>query len=333
MTGKLDFTRSLRGAAWALTRVSCVGLLFLGTTHCLPAPAADDGGSAGSNGGSVSPQGGTTHAATGGSTYVPPQGGSTYVQPSGGSTYVQPSGGSTYVQPSGGSTYVQPSGGSTYVQPSGGTPEGGSTYVQPSGGSTYVTPTGGTTTTPPAGGSTAVTTCTPAPKSTGGLSCPGGKCTVGTYSGYDFGFSDGLGSTYCVDANSLCAAGTTAAQNPPAYTIWGAGFGFSLSPLTTLTTSVPVQLTGSGVSVTLSSLPTGGATARVQVTVDGTQYCAVMTAASQTIPWASFNTKCWAATTGTALTGAPNTTNVQIEASAGATAGAYDFCVTALSFQ
>jgi hypothetical protein len=178
-----------------------------------------------------------------------------------------------------------------------------------------------------------VTTCTPAPKSTGGLSCPGGKCTVGTYSGYDFGFSDGLGSTYCVDANSLCAAGTTAAQNPPTYTIWGAGFGFSLSPQTTLTTSVPVQLTGSGVSVTLSSLPTGGATARVQVTVAGTQYCAAMTSASQTIPWSSFNTTCWAPATGTALAGAPNTTNIQIEASAGATAGAYDFCVTALSFQ
>jgi len=154
-------------------------------------------------------------------------------------------------------------------------------------------PVGGTTTTPPVGGSTAVTTCTLRPKSTGGLPCPGGKCTVGAYSGYDFGFSDGLGSTYCVDANSLCAAGTTLAPDPPAYTIWGAGFGFSLSPLTTLTNTTPVQLTGSGVSVTLSSLPTGGATARVQVTVGITQYCALMTSASQTIPWASFNTECW----------------------------------------
>ena len=327
MTGKLDFNRSLRGAAWALLRVSCVGLLFLGTTHCLPAPAADDGGSAGSNGGSVSPQGGTTHAATGGSPYVQPTGGTTtYTPPAGGTTtYTAPAGGTTtYTSPEGGTTYP-PVGGTTYP------PAGGTTYP-PVGGTTYP-PIGGTTTTPPVGGSTAVTTCTPAPKSTGGLSCPGGKCTVGTYSGYDFGFSDGLGSTYCVDANSLCAAGTTAAQNPPTYTIWGAGFGFSLSPQTTLTTSVPVQLTGSGVSVTLSSLPTGGATARVQVTVAGTQYCAAMTSASQTIPWSSFNTTCWAPATGTALAGAPNTTNIQIEASAGTTAGAYDFCVTALSFQ
>jgi len=329
MTGKIDFSRSLRRAAWALTRVSCVGLLFLGTAHCLPAPAADDGGAAGSNGGNSTPQGGTTHASQGGSTYTP-QSSSTYTPPSGGT----PQSSSTYTPPSGGT----PESSSTYTPPSGGTPQSSSTYTPPSGGtpqssSTYTPPAGGTTSAPPVGGSTAVTTCTPAPKSTGGLSCPGGKCTVGTYSGYDFGFSDGLGSTYCVDANSLCAAGTTAAQNPPTYTIWGAGFGFSLSPQTTLTTSVPVQLTGSGVSVTLSSLPTGGATARVQVTVAGTQYCAAMTSASQTIPWSSFNTTCWAPATGTALAGAPNTTNIQIEASAGATAGAYDFCVTALSFQ
>ncbi len=324
MTGKLDFNRSLRSAAWALARVSCVGLLFLGTTNCLPAPSDNNGGSsgggnssAGGNGGNVTPQGGTTHAPTGGSTYVSV----------GGSTYVQ--GGSSYVPPIGGT----PSGGSSYVPPIGGTPSGGSTYTPPVGGTTSLPPVGGTTTTPPVGGSTAVTTCTPAPKSTGGLPCPGGKCTVGAYSGYDFGFSDGLGSTYCVDANSLCAAGTTLAQNPPAYTIWGAGFGFSLSPLTTLTNTTPVQLTGSGVSVTLSSLPTGGATARVQVTVGITQYCALMTSASQTIPWASFNTECWQPASGTALTGAPNATNIQIEASAGATAGAYDFCVTALSFQ
>jgi hypothetical protein len=189
----------------------------------------------------------------------------------------------------------------------------------------------GGSTSVPTGGATA--TCTPAPKSTGGLSCPNGLCTVQSYSGRNFAFADGKGSSICMLPNSLCAAGTVGAQNPPNFTVWGSGFGFSLSPQTTLTTSVPVQLTGSGVSVTLSSLPTGGATARVQVTVAGTQYCAAMTSASQTIPWSSFNTTCWAPATGTALAGAPNTTNIQIEASAGTTAGAYDFCVTALSFQ
>jgi hypothetical protein len=122
------------------------------------------------------------------------------------------------------------------------------------------------------------------------------------------------------------------AQDPPAYTVWGAGFGFNLSPQTAGTTSVPVQLSGSSVTVKLSSLPTG-ADMRVQVLVNGVAYCAVMTMASQTILWNAFNTKCWAPTTGTALTGPPNTPNIQFQASSRATAGSFDFCVTSLSFQ
>jgi hypothetical protein len=178
----------------------------------------------------------------------------------------------------------------------------------------------------------AVTTCTPVPKSTGGICCPNGKCTVGAASGFIFSFTDAMPSSICTATNSLCAAGTTGAQNPPTYSVWGAGFGFNLSPLSGVTASVPVQLSGSGISVTLSSLPTG-ATMRVQLTVGAQQYCAVMTTASQTIPWTSFNTTCWAPATGTALTGAPNATNIQFQASAGLTAGTFDFCVTALSFQ
>ncbi len=40
----------------------------------------------------------------------------------------------------------------------------------------------------------------------------------------------------------------------------------------------------------------------------------------------------WAPATGTALTGAPNATNIQFEASAGPAAGTFDFRATALSF-
>ena len=47
MMDKLDFSRSFRGPAWALAGVCCVGLLSLGTTNCLPAPADDTGGSGG----------------------------------------------------------------------------------------------------------------------------------------------------------------------------------------------------------------------------------------------------------------------------------------------
>jgi len=67
--------------------------------------------------------------------------------------------------------------------------------------------------------------------------------------------------------------------------------------------------------------------------VDGAPYCAVMTTATQTISWTSFNTACWAPTTGMTLTGAPNTPNIQFLASSLPTAGSFDFCVTALSFQ
>jgi hypothetical protein len=93
-----------------------------------------------------------------------------------------------------------------------------------------------------------------------------------------------------------------------------------------------VQLAGSGISVKLSSLPTG-AQARVQVTVAPHYYCAVMSAASQTLPWTSFNTACWN-NTGTYLTGAPTAaTQILIAVSSEAgVAGSFDLCVTSLSF-
>jgi hypothetical protein len=243
-----------------------------------------------------------------------------------GGTAGQTSGGQT----STGGTAVAGSGGST----GGTTGQAGSSGGATGGASSSATggagATGGTTTA--TGGVTA--TCTPVPKSTGGLSCPTNVCTVQTYSGYDFPLVDPTGkSSICMSPNTLCAAGTVGAQNPPTYSVWGAGFGFSLSPLTTTTSTVPVQIIGSGVTVTLSSLPSGGASARVLVTVGTVQYCAVMTKTSQTIPWTSFNLTCWAPTPAGALTGPPNASNFQIQASAGTTAGAFDFCLTGLSFQ
>jgi hypothetical protein len=102
------------------------------------------------------------------------------------------------------------------------------------------------------------------------------------------------------------------------------------------TTIMPVQLTGTSVTVKLSSLPTN-ADMRLQVMhyvgATGTTYCAVMTTATQTIPWTSFNTMCWTPASGVALTGPPNTSNIWFQASSRATAGSFDFCVTGLSFQ
>ena len=168
-------------------------------------------------------------------------------------------------------------------------------------------------------------TCSP-PKSTGGFACPGHFCTVGTYGGYDYVFPDTSGkSSICLAENSLCVAGTTGAVDPPAYTVWGAGFGVGLSP-----SGTAVQLSGTGVTVALTSLPTGAVT--VGVNSGTTGYCAVMTTATQTIPWTSFNTICQGPATGVALTGAPNTPNITFDVISGPTVGTFDFCVTALSF-
>ena len=175
-------------------------------------------------------------------------------------------------------------------------------------------------------------TCSP-PKSTGGIACPGGKCTVGSYSGFEFAFSDQSDeSSICLSPNSLCAAGSTGASDPPSYTVWGVGFGFNLSLLTTPTTPVPVQLSGTGVTVALSSLPTG-ANMQIILSVGATTYCAVMTAATQTLLWTSFNQTCWAPTVAGALSGAPNATNIEFQVASGSTVGTFDFCVTAISFQ
>ena len=156
---------------------------------------------------------------------------------------------------------------------------------------------------------------------------------MGDYSGFEFAFSDQTDeSSICLSPNSLCAAGTTGAQNPPTYSVWGASFGFNLSTATTATGTVPVQLSGTGVTIALSSLPTG-ADMRVLVTVGSTSYCAVMTAVTQTLLWTSFNQTCWAPTVAGALMGAPDATNIQFQVSSGPTVGTFDFCVTAISFQ
>jgi hypothetical protein len=203
---------------------------------------------------------------------------------------------------------------------SGGAGAGGTATNGSSGGIGGVGGVGGSSSTA-AGGSTV--TCSP-PKSTGGFACPGNYCTVGMYSGYDFTYTDLTGkSSICMAPNSLCVAGTTGAWNPPAGTVWGVGFGVNLSPFST-----PVQLSGTGVTVALTGLPAG-----VGVTVGVAGYCAVITAATQTIPWTSFNTICSGLATGVALTGAPNTPTIQFNVSSGSTVGTFDFCVTALSFQ
>jgi hypothetical protein len=320
---------SFRGVSYFMTGAAFVTFAFL-SPNCQPAAgtlggesgnSGGDGGSGGSGGTSSSSGGsnsssGGSNSSSGGSNSS--SGGSN--SSSGGSN--TSSGGSN--SSSGGSASKggsnTSSGGSNTSSGGSNTSNGGTT---PSSGGT-VASNGGTTTAP---------TCTPQPTSKGGLACPGGKCTVGTFAGYDFKFADSdppkTGkSTICMAADSLCATGTLAAQDPPTYANWGAGIGFNFAD-----PSADIQLAGTGVSITLSSLPTGtGATARAQLTIAGTDYCAVFKAASTTFAWSDFNTTCWDMK-GTSLTAAPKVAKIQVQAASGTAAGAFDFCVTAVTIQ
>jgi hypothetical protein len=279
------------------------------------------GGAGGVKGGATS-AGGGTGGAKGGTTAA---GGSAGTGATGGS---MGSGGSDAgVDAAGGAGGG--SGTDAGVAGAGGGGTGGTTIAGSGGGTGGAGGSGASGGTSGAGGlggssSTASTVpCTP-PKSTGGIACPVNFCTIGTYGGPDWTFTDQTGqSSICMAANNLCVAGTTGVGS---YAVWGAGFGFSLSP-----SGTPVQLSGTGVTVAVTSLPTGAVT--VGVNSGTTGYCAVMTTATQTIPWTSFTTTCYAPATGVALTGAPNTPNISFNVGAGPTVGTFDFCVTALSFQ
>jgi cysteine-rich repeat protein len=165
--------------------------------------------------------------------------------------------------------------------------------------------------------------CSPQPKSTGGIPCPGGQCALGGYSGPAFTATDGVMSTVCMSPNSLCAAGQTPAYSATTNS-WGGDFGFET------TTAFPI-LSGAGVAVALSSLPTSQ-TIRVNVLVQDTVYCAAMMAANQTIPWKDFYTECWN-TGGTSLGTLAPTTAMRIYFVVNSTtvAGTFDFCVTSLA--
>ena len=150
--------------------------------------------------------------------------------------------------------------------------------------------------------------------------------------GYAYSYSDGTGSSACSDLSAFCGTGMTAVADAAGKT-WGAGIGVSLNQMmATSSASPPVGMyavTGSGITYTLSNLPAQGA--RLVIDNGGMDYCTAISAASGTAKWADFNTACWNMS-GTSLTAAPQTaTHLQFQVTAGPAAGAFDFCVTALS--
>jgi hypothetical protein len=222
-------------------------------------------------------------------------------------------------------------GASSTAASTGSTSTGGSTSssAATTGSGAGTSASSSTTTTAASSSSGSSGTCSPTADANA-LACPAGLCAIGN-GGYDFTFSDtGPMTTICVAANSACAKGTLTPANPPSYSYYGAGLGINLGPAADGGMPAPVQLTGTGISVTLSNLPAGGA--RLQITVGGVSYCAPLTTASATVPWASFNTKCYdSPPDGVALTAAPASTNVEISLPSGTAEQSFDFCIESIT--
>lgn len=151
--------------------------------------------------------------------------------------------------------------------------------------------------------------------------------------GYVYAYGDtGPTTTYCAGATEACIDGTTTPTNPPTYSYYGIGLGINLGPSMGATMPAPVQLGGTAVTVNLSTMPANGA--RVLVNVGGSDYCAVMSTNPATIDWSAFNTKCYdSPPDGTALTSAPATPHIAVQAVSGTAEETVAFCIDALSWQ
>jgi hypothetical protein len=235
---------------------------------------------------------------------------------------------------------------------SNGSPGGGSGGVASNGGSGG-SGNGSSGTVPPAGtssaGTDAGTVMAPATGSNGDAG-PTATCSATMVSGaialstnflepnvlgdggYAYSYSDtakGGASSVCLDPLALCGAGSTGAMSA---LTWGAGIGVNLNQA--MGTSPPVGMfaaTGSGISYTLSNLPSQGAS--LIVDNGGMDYCAQLSATSATVKWSDFNLTCWAPTPAGALSGPPSTaTHVNFQVDAAAAVATFDFCVTAVTF-
>jgi hypothetical protein len=153
--------------------------------------------------------------------------------------------------------------------------------------------------------------------------------------GYAYAYSDaakGGSSDACLVSTAFCGAGMTGVQSTAT---WGAGIGVSLNQaMSTSAASPPTNsyaVTGSGISYTLSNLPTQGA--RIIIDNGGMDYCAPLASAMGTATWADFNLTCWTPTPAGDLSGAPTTaTHINFQVDAATAAAPFDFCVTAVSF-
>lgn len=133
-------------------------------------------------------------------------------------------------------------------------------------------------------------------------------------------------SVGCLAKGMFCGSGTTGIKNGAV--TYGAGFGANLGQAPDGGTTSPVAVSTTGLTYTVSSVPPNSM--EIEIKDGTTEYCYLTTAATGTVPWASFVEKCTSTPTGSAFSGT-TITGISFSARAGAVASPYDFCVTALS--
>ena len=295
-----------------------VGLLSLGLLSYSCANGDTVSGSSGSGGSSSTGNGGSSSTGTGGSNSTGTGGSHT-----GGSTGT---GGSH----TGGSTGT----GGIITTGTGGTHTGGVTGT----GGVVTTGTGGITTTG-TGGTTTVTCPTTFEPTTGGyvlMPASGGTC----WHGYAYNFADAMSTitpptsmTYatCGTTCALTAMGMVAIANAANNYATYAGIGFNINQDQSGGTAAPT-LTPAGTSLTITFTgTTGSLPLRAQLSDGTTNWCYAITGTSPvTIPYASFNTKCYdSPADGTAY--AKNPINAfQLQVAGAATAGTYNIALTGM---
>ena len=173
--------------------------------------------------------------------------------------------------------------------------------------------------------------------------CATNYCSSVGMGGYAFSYSDsdppsGTGTSKATLAadGSLCITGNTMAlppnTTPAEYSAdWGCGIGVNLNQAMGMNTpEMSYTMTGSGVTVNVSNLPSC-AQARVVLDQGGMNpVCAALTP-GVAIPWSAFNTTCWT-TGGTALSGPPSSQSIKVQFVTSPTECDFsNFCLTQIS--
>jgi hypothetical protein len=166
----------------------------------------------------------------------------------------------------------------------------------------------------------------------------------GITDGKGYVFTDPSGSVACINETTLCASGSTTVVLPDAgSTTYGAGLGVNLNQAeaTSAAGLYTVPAGSTGISYTLSNVNFPKFIMRLFIGdnngISGTDYCANITGANATVPWSSFNSKCYdTPPDGLQLTDPPSSVfhiefGIGSQASA-VTAQPFNFCITALSF-